>query len=318
MSFKGGFVSPAKLIEKVESNDAELSELDLSDNSSYKMKSREYTKKIGDALKTNTNLKKLVLKGLEIDDAAVATIADGLAANKGLSLLVLEKNKIGTVGAEAIANALKTNTSLAELNLLGNKEFGEQALFAWIGCFEYNVTLTKIVWRLNSRQSFSINKCIARNVEIQKKLKEGKNVDNLLPAHCVGATRNSPIPESKTPAAETKKEPAQPQPPQQETVKSETPKAEVKKEEKKKEEKKPAKELKSDIRCESGKTWIVENFKGNKEIKVENVEHSQAVRLFNLTDCVVQIAGKFTTLSVTNCKKSWNSICKRYWFRRSQ
>jgi len=36
---------------------------------------------------------------------------------------------------------------------------------------------------------------------------------------------------------------------------------------------------------------------------VENVEHSQAVRLFNLTDCVVQIQGKFTTLSITNCKK---------------
>jgi len=299
MSFKGGFVSPAKLIEQLESNDAALTELDLSDNSSYKMKSREYTKRIGDALKTNTNVQKLTLKGLEIDDAGLAFIADGLKENKGITFLVLEKNKIGSVGAEALANALKPNTTLTELNLLGNKEFGEQALFAWISCFEYNITLTKIIWRLNSRQSFSINKCIARNVEIQKKLKEGKNVDNLLPAHCVGATRSSPS-QSKV---ETKKEPAQEQPSQAEKVKAEAPKTEEKKEEKKKEEKKPAKELKSDIRCESGKNWVVENFKGNKEIKLENVEQSQAVRLFNLTDCVVQILGKFTTLSITNCKK---------------
>jgi len=227
-----------------------------------------------------------------------------LAANKGLNLLVLEKNKIGSAGAEAIANALKSNTTLNELNLLGNKEFGEQCLFGWIGCFEYNVTLTKIVWRLNSRQSFSINKCIARNVEIQKKLKEGKIVDNLLPAHCVAVTRSSPVAEHKSPATE--------QPPQKENVAAEVPKAEKEKEatvektpakEKTAKEKTPAKELKSDIRCENGKTWIVENYKGNKELKVEIAEQSQAVRLFNLTDCVIQILGKFTALSITNCKK---------------
>jgi len=231
MAFKGGFVSPAKLIQQLESDDAALTELDLSDNSSYKMKSLEYTKRIGEALKTNSNLKKLILKGLEIDDQGVSSIADALSVNKGLNLLVLEKNKIGSAGAEAIANGLKQNTTLTELNLLSNKEFGEQCLFGWIGCFEYNVTLTKIVWRLNSRQSFSINKCIARNVEIQKKLKEGKNVDNLLPKHCVALSRSEPVPEHKVPSheddqstklAETKEEPAQQEPAQEEPAQEET------------------------------------------------------------------------------------------------
>jgi len=93
MAFKGGFVSPAKLIQQLESDDASLAELDLSDNSSYKMKSLEYTKKIGEALKTNTNCKKLVLKGPEIDDQGVSVIADALSVNKGITTLILEKKQ---------------------------------------------------------------------------------------------------------------------------------------------------------------------------------------------------------------------------------
>jgi len=239
MAFKGGFVSPAKLIQQLESDEASLAELDLSDNSSYKMKSLEYTKKIGEALKTNTNCKKLVLKGLEIDDQGVSVIADALSVNKGITTLILEKNKIGSAGGEAIANGLKQNTTLTELNLLGNKEFGEQCLFSWINCFEYNITLTKIIWRLNSRQSFSINKCIARNVEIQKKIKEGKNVDNLLPKHVVGATRSEPVPEHKVPTsgedqsthAAKEEVPAQEEPAQEETPQEETPQEETAQEE---------------------------------------------------------------------------------------
>jgi len=47
----------------------------------------------------------------------------------------------------------------------------------------------------------------------------------------------------------------------------------------------------------------VENYTGNRELVLDKVEQSQAVRLFNLVDCVVQIQGKFTTLAATNCKK---------------
>jgi len=112
----------------------------------------------------------------------------------------LEKNKIGSAGAEAIAHALKSNTTLTELVLLGqNKEFGEQCLSAWIDCFEYNVHLLKITWRLNSRQSFKINKSIVRNNEIQKRLKNGTNYDELLPKNVVGLSRSEPVPEHVEP-----------------------------------------------------------------------------------------------------------------------
>lgn len=42
--------------------------------------------------------------------------------------------------------------------------------------FSYNVTLTKIIWRLDSRKSFAINKLIVRNNTIKKFLAEGKDV----------------------------------------------------------------------------------------------------------------------------------------------
>ena len=194
-----GFVSPQKLVQQLESNDSSVTEVDLSANSSYQMKSGEFTKRIGDALLTNTHVKRLTLKNLDIDDQSVLHIAEALKTNKTLEFLDLEKNKIGSAGAEALANALRTNTTLTELVLLGNKEFGEQCLSAWIEFFEYNVHLLKITWRLNSRQSFTINKKIVRNNEIQKRLKNGTNYDELLPKNVVGLQRSEPVPEHREP-----------------------------------------------------------------------------------------------------------------------
>ena len=71
-------------------------------------------------------------------------------------------------------------------------EFGEQCLTAWIDCFDYNVHLVKIIWRLNSRQSFKITKLISRNIEIQKKIALNKECDELLPPNAVGVTRSQP------------------------------------------------------------------------------------------------------------------------------
>jgi hypothetical protein len=83
-----------------------------------------------------------------------------------------------------------------ELNLLGQPhQFGDACLesFVQVGwrasvlccactemhtiqMFNYNVTLTKIIWRLDSRKSFAINKLIVRNNTIRKFLSEGKDV----------------------------------------------------------------------------------------------------------------------------------------------
>ena len=99
--------------------------------------------------------------------------------------MTLDNNKISNEGALALAEALKTNTRLIELNLLGQPhQFGDACLEGFINMFHYNVSLTKIIWRLDSRKSFAINKLIVRNNTIAKWLSEGKDVSSLIPEHC--------------------------------------------------------------------------------------------------------------------------------------
>ena len=47
--------------------------------------------------------------------------------------------------------------------------------------FNTNTTLTKIIWRLESRQSFALNKLITRNGEIERRLKAGRDVSDIMP-----------------------------------------------------------------------------------------------------------------------------------------
>ena len=44
-----------------------------------------------------------------------------------------------------------------------------------------NITLTKLTWRLDSRKSFSLAKLQTRNIEIQKRIANGKDFNDLLP-----------------------------------------------------------------------------------------------------------------------------------------
>eukprot|EP00013_Stygamoeba_regulata_P023153 CAMPEP_0177653068 /NCGR_PEP_ID=MMETSP0447-20121125/13512_1 /TAXON_ID=0 /ORGANISM="Stygamoeba regulata, Strain BSH-02190019" /LENGTH=157 /DNA_ID=CAMNT_0019156447 /DNA_START=47 /DNA_END=520 /DNA_ORIENTATION=- len=58
-------------------------------------------------------------------------------------------------------------------------------------------------------------------------------------------------------------------------------------------------------KCElSGKKWIVENYKGKKDLVIENPETSQSVYVYNLQDCVLQVKGKVSSICVDKCKKS--------------
>lgn len=72
-----------------------------------------------------------------------------------------------------------------------------------------NVTLQKINWRLTSRQSFAINKCLSRNVEIRRRLGAGLDTSDIDPrkrrdvaVDSVGAdAAETPSPASLSPAS---------------------------------------------------------------------------------------------------------------------
>lgn len=177
--------SPKSAVEGLKSNDPGYTCLNLSGNTIMTMKHREYVQEIVEALKNNTYVEEVNLSKCELDSVDAKAIADCLTANDSILVLNLEKNKINNEGASEIANGLRRNKRLVELNLLGqNTAFGDQCLADFIDLFDYNVTLTKIIWRLDSRKSFAINKLIVRNNTIQKWLSEGKDVSPIVPFNC--------------------------------------------------------------------------------------------------------------------------------------
>ncbi len=197
--------TPKAAVDAAAANDPNFSVLDLSGNTVFSMKKKEYCEMLAEALKvrmgvfwfvvcfcltffllqTNTHITQVRLAKCTLDAQDAKQIGSGLAVNDSIELLDLSQNKINNDGAKAIALALRTNTRLTELNLLGQPSaFGDSCLEDFVALFDYNVTLTKIIWRLDSRKSFAINKLLVRNNTIAKWLSEGKDVSSLIPDKC--------------------------------------------------------------------------------------------------------------------------------------
>lgn len=137
------------------------------------------------ALATNTHVTEVHLKRTALSTKDMEYVQACLQKNTTIRVLDLENNKIDNNGAILLADGLRKNSTLVELNLLGQgSEFGDMTLVAFIDMFDFNVTLQKIIWRLNSRKSFAINKLLVRNNTIKKWVCESKSVQSILPAKC--------------------------------------------------------------------------------------------------------------------------------------
>lgn len=193
-------------IEQVASNDKSLETLDLTRSASFCMKSLENTQALAEALKTNTVIKCLVLKECEIVDGGAEALSEALAKNTTIEDVNLEQNKLSTNGVIALSRGLASNTSVKTLNLMNQsqKVLGEDALEQFIVMFESNLTLTKLMWKVDSRRTWHLSKLITRNVEIGRRLAGGTGIEDLLPSHLrkggavAAATPVSAVP---TPAA---------------------------------------------------------------------------------------------------------------------
>jgi hypothetical protein len=194
-------LTPATAIERLGANDSTLVVCDLSRSAVMQMKGVECVArggppdrlrasaecadarcgrlmpKLAEALAKNTCCTELKLADCNISDEIVPSLAAALVKNTSLASLDLEGNKVGNDGATSLAKALANNRSLMVLNLFGQKastKLGDATLHAFCDMFETNVTLLKITWRLDSRQSFRINKLIVRNNDIDRRLKAGR------------------------------------------------------------------------------------------------------------------------------------------------
>merc|ERR1719183_2875470 len=149
------------------------------------MKSASALEALVEPLTKHKSIKKVTLTDCEIAADGCKFIAEILKGNHVIEELNLEKNKISSAGASIIADALASNKGLRTLNLMQQaiKNFGEETLEHFIVMFNDNITLTKIMWRLESRKSFMLNKLQTRNVEIKKRQDKGADFDSFLPDH---------------------------------------------------------------------------------------------------------------------------------------
>lgn len=182
-------------IEQVASNDKSLETLDLTKSASFCMKSLENSIALAEALKSNTVIKTMVLRECEIVDEGLAAIAQALTVNHTVEELDLQQNKITTKGAIALAEGLASNRSVKTLNLMNQsqKVLGEEALERFIAMFESNLTLTKLMWKVDSRRTWELSKLFTRNVEIKRRLAGGSAIEDLLPSKLRGQDMSSVI-----------------------------------------------------------------------------------------------------------------------------
>jgi len=192
-------ITPVRAIQLIADNDPSFVGCNLSNNASYDMKSLAFTKDLAAALKSNTSLKSLFLSSVGVTDAGVKLLAEAIKENKTLTYLNLSKNKFGSAGLMDLAEALKVNETLLDIDLLGQTQpFGEASLTKVIEMFGNNITLKNISWRLNSRQSFAINKLIVRNKEIERRFLTGKSCADILPESRKAAEKDGTLPISLT------------------------------------------------------------------------------------------------------------------------
>jgi len=159
----------------------------LTNNAGVQMRPAESMATLSAALKQHDCVKVLVLKHCGLNDDAAAEIGAFLAENQTLQELDLEHNNISSIGAIALADGLRANTGLRQINMLhqqGAGAFGEACLERYQEMLGTNVTLTKILWRLQSRKSFALTKLITRNVEIWRRIATGRgDYVDMLPDH---------------------------------------------------------------------------------------------------------------------------------------
>jgi len=176
-------LTPAQAIEKLGQNDPSLTSCDLSGNAVLQMKAAELIPQIAGALAQNLHCKELNLSNTNIDDSMCESLGQALKTNTKLAHFNLEGNRVGNDGAIHLAKGLSSNRGIMVLNLMNQKgsRLGDAALTEFLAMFDSNVTLLKIVWRLESRQSFRLTKMLTRNNEIDRRIQSGRDYSDVLP-----------------------------------------------------------------------------------------------------------------------------------------
>ena len=200
----GRKLKASDVIALVEANDPGTTSVDLSGSTIFQMKHIEYARRLASALPTNCYLTELKLNKCGITDGDTLALAHALAENTTLLSLSLEGNSVHDAGGIALAEALEVNSTLREINLFGQQgggKWGEPCLASWVAMYEHNITLLKIVWRTESRQTVTLTRCTGRNTDINRAIHNGSDYVRMLPMglrHLHGSLAYYELPDIKT------------------------------------------------------------------------------------------------------------------------
>ncbi len=183
---KRGFrKSVTEMTALVRVNDPDMQVVDFSGQASVQMKSDEKISELCDAIGESSPVTTLLLKDCNIGPVGAAALGSMLADNTSITTIDLSANKaLGEEGAVALAEGLANNTAVTELNLmglLGAAVKSELVCSAFIKMYETNLSLKKIIWRLDHPLAHQLARLATRNNSIARRISQDKPFADLLP-----------------------------------------------------------------------------------------------------------------------------------------
>lgn len=173
-----------RLISDVRANKDDVSTVDFSGQAVFQMKSTVKIRELCEAMTGNTSVTELKLKNCAVNDEGCQIIGAMLEENTSITYLDLAQNSaIKEAGVCSLARSLKKNENVLQLDLMGMAHLGksEKILRAFIDMYDANITLKKVIWRLDHPLAHTVARLVTRNNSIHRRKSQNKPYLDLLP-----------------------------------------------------------------------------------------------------------------------------------------
>ncbi|XP_063001810.1 tropomodulin-4 [Elgaria multicarinata webbii] len=158
-------------LTKIQSNAKDLEEVNLNNIKDIPVQT---LKEICEAMKSNTNVKKLSLVATRSNDPVAHAVAEMLKENKILQILNIESNFITSAGMMEVIKAMKQNTTLCELKVDNQRQrLGDSVEMEMAAMLENCPSIIRFGYHFTQqgpRARASI--AITRNNELRRKQKK--------------------------------------------------------------------------------------------------------------------------------------------------
>nr|XP_023659879.1 leiomodin-1 isoform X2 [Paramormyrops kingsleyae] len=156
-----------ELLEKVSSNDPQMTELNVNNSEAIKTKTLI---NFAEALRDNTHIKIFALANTRADDHVAYAIAGMLRANKTVISINLDSNHLTSKGIVALIHALQHNSTLTELRFHNQRHIcGGKTEMEMAKILKENTTLLKLGYHFElAGPRMTMTNILSRNMDRQR------------------------------------------------------------------------------------------------------------------------------------------------------